>query len=445
MDTEEERLDQVATSFADQLQLLHSDGISLDDIDIRDCIRNLAGGLSEEGLKSDELLKAFRLAATQWKSTEAKAISSATSGVASFSLLDQLQGGFALPVTIDDIQEASSDEERLAVFQKVSYVDDLLPDWTEFRSLLKSSLQSSNGNTAMGYLKLHRKFFDLCRSSAEYDSIAYNLCQNLMEAVIAAIIDSTSSLETENFVCLIQNWRDMFLDLMQRDRYVQSEAMEKDFLLLLRTMSRPNHAIQSFHILALVDPLATWFQSWVQHIAPKHLVYMLEKNSGILPDLLAHIRANVRETSKELTAPIIQASQLQAVAIFSHVLCKTRVSLFPWNLCSNIQLQPLELPELTCSPLDDEDDYQMNLQNPEKTNLDSMVQMFLGALAYDDKDEWKFVCCNAIETLLWGYKYLDINVANTLSSVNKRLQEGTGGSIRESCATRLHEVIGVLE
>jgi hypothetical protein len=449
MEVDQDRIDQIATCFADQLQLLHPDVNSLDDVDIKDYIRNFAGNLAETDLESDNLLKALRLAATKWASRDTKAISSATSGVASFSLLDQLQGGFALPVTIDEINEAASDEERLALFQKISYVDDVLPDWTEVRSLLKSSLQNSNTQIALEYLKLHRKFFGLCRSSAEYDSLAFNLCQNLMEVAITTISDASSGLETDFFIRLMQNWRDMFLDLMQRDRYVvTNEAMETNFLNLLRTIiSRPNHSIQPCHILSLVDPRAMWFQSWVQNVAPKHLVYLLEKNSGVLPDLLRRGRANnnIPETSKELAAPVVHATRLQAVSILSHILCKTRVALFPWNLLSNIQTEPLGLPELASSPADDEDHYQLNLQRPDKKNLDSILQMFLEALTYDDKDEYKLACWTAIETLLWGYKCFDMDAADTLSSVNKSLQESTSESEKEPpFATRLHEVMSVL-
>ena len=497
MERKKERIEQIANSFVYQLQLLKQNGSpsttssSLDDDEvwIQNCIQNFVNdSLSSEKLLLDdseqhELLQyAFASAGRKWKALQndgrggisvSTTATTNNTGLASFSLLDQLNGGgFSLPMSIDEIKEAPSEKERLRLLQKISYIDDILPDFSDYQSLLKSSLESTicTEATKIEYIAIHRKFYDLCRTSSfEYDSIAYHLCQNLLDATLSSLATNkpNSGLDTDFFVALIQNWRDMFLDLLIRDRYMQYEARETTFLLLLRNMDIPsrqrdddgfshNFSFAPVHVLAVVDPLAKWFEAWVRHITPRHLVYLLEKTS-IVPDLLGRAQklfTNDTPTEKDFETnqyPVVRTSQLQAVAILSHILCKTRVTLFPWKQSQNnptltsLGLQDVQTKVSSSSTNgdDDEDDFTVVTATPDTTTLKSMLHFFLECINLkDEMDDWTLICLNAIETLLWGCKYYNIDEIDIQSIIGQIEKTAVEGEIKGACCqARLQELL----
>jgi hypothetical protein len=172
----------------------------------------------------------------------------------SFSWLDQfLQqaagGGGSLLynfVSIDDIVQAPSDQERLIILQKVSHVDDILLDWSQVLPLVrqgllyddiddddvhtimrmeqkeddnnnnnnnkeeeganqKDSSSSSLGSTttkaaaadmALKYLQLHRTWFDQGRMSTEHVGLQYDLCRNVMVAIQKRMVTLLTSCTT---------------------------------------------------------------------------------------------------------------------------------------------------------------------------------------------------------------------------------------------------------
>ena len=99
-------------------------------------------------------------------------------------------------------------------------------DWNEISPLMKQDLLDPSTEHVLEIIKLHRKWFDQGRSSSEYTSLLYSLCQNLIETIVAEVIRSenkpTGEIDgatRELLIALVQNWRDMWLDLMIRDQY----------------------------------------------------------------------------------------------------------------------------------------------------------------------------------------------------------------------------------
>mmetsp|Transcript_44820 Transcript_44820/g.48511 ORF Transcript_44820/g.48511 Transcript_44820/m.48511 type:complete len:490 (-) Transcript_44820:2289-3758(-) len=271
----------------------------------------------------------------------------------SFSLLDHLQGGFSLPMTLGEIQEASSVEERIKLFEKIVYVDDLLMDWKEICHFLTTDLSDSyqvDPQLALQIINLHRKWFDQGRSSDEYTPLLFNICQNVLQILgkILKIEEHETQKSQHNgetrfsyensdetlIISLVQNWRDMWLDLMQRNQYSEDLAQDMEScmsVIFLRT-ARSKKTELAQKVLAMVDPNARWFQSWTNHVTThNYLISLLCKKERIVM-ILSELWIRIQTFREDDKNPPDCAVQLHSISIFSIILCRTRVSQFPWDL-----------------------------------------------------------------------------------------------------------------
>lgn len=335
----------------------------------------------------------------------------------SFSLMDQLQGGFAMPISLEDIEGATSSQERLTVFQKIIYSEDLLMDWNKIYPLLMNDLSASflvNPDLALKLVNLHRKWFSQGRCSNEYTPLLYGICENLLKTLAKTIhlkkseaIQDAASETTQSsvVVALVQNWRDMWLDLMQRNQYSEdlAEEMEK---LLFKLFLKPGSCKMSRiaqKVLALVDPSAAWFQSWTNHVMMNGRLLSLfrtsEGDTKILPECWTYIRS-FPDTGDNDVDDI--PFKLYSTAILSAVLCRTRVSQFPWDALTNAN--PTECLEVTKQSNEGINDF--------RTSIDEMLNLFLNVIAHIllkhtsdndcSNDGLKITVLNGIEAILAG-------------------------------------------
>lgn len=418
----EERIRVQASYIADQLCALFPDGmptISTSDDDDNDkhlqqvetTLQQIMKALHQRMLHSDfgniwlegdngnmsvndTIRIMFRTGVQKWKEEIKKnsvtsinnTSSNRTTAKQSFSLLDQLTGGFAPPITLEEIQEATTSESRFQVFEKVEFIDDLVPDWEEINLILKKELSKTNsdvqqsGTLRRKYLELYRKLYHKCRSSIEYTNIRYDLCHNVLDSIIEHLgtvtgtttgtstiqneelegeekltnIDNDNNTDKEDDMMVryqIQTWYDMFLDLMQCDLYSstfnQIISMEvKMMVLFLRanknctattvTTSSTTTSSKTCPILSSIDYDTKWFQSWINHIHYKDLIPLLEL-CNVLPYLISTIQ--MEKTIDDSTDQLLQQQEEQqeqeqhfALSILIHILEKTRVIHFPWIL-----------------------------------------------------------------------------------------------------------------
>jgi hypothetical protein len=274
---------------------------------------------------------------------------------ASFSLLDQLnqvhRQGLEMPVTMKDIQEANSAQARLKVLKRIEYLDDLMTlEWKQELVLLlrRDLVADENGDcslsssTVIDLIALHRKWFDQGRSSDEYLPIMYDLCENVLQAVTKTAgsdMEGRKGGETANdsvsadsitLICLVQNWQDMWIDLMQRDQYMEdlAESMEGSAMsIFLRGNSEMNRPQQ---IMAMIDPSAHWFYCWAVSVSPQHLLHVMKSNnSRILADIWSQLKHLDGPTSA--LNPAQWAIYFHLVSILAIMLVQTRVLQFPWD------------------------------------------------------------------------------------------------------------------
>lgn len=489
---QEECTQHIASSIALQLDALFPDGYSLDDGPadkansrrlLAECFQNLVESSSSSSsshhhddpsltiYQQDELERSLPIAVQQWKKQQQQvqndgkgkiiAGGSATA-VKSFSLLDQFNsGGFGLPIMIslEELLETPTVPERLEKLQQIQYLEDALPDWKGIQKMLLSGLEycctsenqkndddSTTGSHIVvrkGYLKLHRKWFHEGRSSSEYLGVQYELCCNLSQCITELVASSSSSasllLDKRNdnnnqwMFDLIQNWHDMFLDMMLRDQYSADVAknIESTFLRCLES-SHPEAAttgqddgtrITPAQILALIDPQAHCFATWIHHISPQYLVGQLLDQRQLLPVLWKRCCAR---GSQKLSSNL----RWHSLSILTFILIKTRVALFPWNL--------LLVEETNDNP--------SNIAAAKRQVLDLFLESILSQES--GQPEWRrCVCCNAIDTILSGsgsdtsteqVLFLD-KVTATLT----KLRDGLGGE--SWVVRRLTEIVIELE
>ncbi len=417
---ENERVEAMAISLEEQLSIAYPDGPSffrlansgpgneegngeqIEDARFRASVEQVIDGLAYQS-DIDEFKKAMAIVVHRWKAKNSNDKNSTTAegnkipagAKKSLSLFDQLQGGFALPVTFDQIEEASSTEERLKVFQKIEYLEDLLMDWNKISPLLRMDLSQSfvtNLTHSLELIDLHRKWFHKGRSSSEYTPLLFGICENLLQTLVNVISsaetnvlanDPEASLNTI-VISLVQDWKDMWLDLMQRDQYSEELAgdMEKQMLELF--VGPPGCKVSTLarKELALVDPSAKWFHSWTYQVQTHDHLISLLRDAKALPELWTQMQTfrNIFERTLDDTL-----SELHSTAIVSIVLCRSRLSHFPWDSLINPNLP----------------------KDSETTVIDEMLELFLNTINFlsnADKNEsdLTLTILDGIETILAG-------------------------------------------
>ena len=396
-------MQELATSLALQLHVLFPEGYSRDDDNQRalmqSCCERLVGGAATASHHAvNDLKEAMSLAVEKWKTLQQQQQQQSTtssSGTAkSFSFLDQFGGGFVM-INIEEILEATSLSVRLEKLEKIQYLDDILPHWKDMEMILLEGLRigvlgrnDKERMVAHDYLRLHRKWFHEGRSSPEYLDIQYQLCCNLSKCLQELIQQqeqqSTSMEHGDNngshqhqqqqqqlFLDLLTLWHDMFLDLMQRDCYIQGESMseiESTFVRVLTSSSTSSSSSkahlqegihQPFQILALVDRRAVGLASWIHHLSPHQVVDLCQRQNLLLKvwervfvmkrssSEDAHEEEDQGQEPQEEEEPAIdQASHWYALSVLTHILMQLRVSLFPWYLIGSESTTPAETARL---------------------------------------------------------------------------------------------------
>lgn len=390
----EELVELYLSSLTDQLVVLHSDGPSEGKND-EFIWREMQALLAENDMSTEEELamqEAIPLAIQQWKDATPVSVSKLFEKK-SISLFDQLlRGGFQPPVTIDDIKEAQSAEDRLRVFQRVSYIDDLLLDWNEIKPLLSSDLQESlRSYTAPELIKIHRKYYDLGRASSEYLVLQYGICHNIFDVIVAYAQQDDA--DSDSLLLLIRTWCDILVDLIQRDVFVEDlvGTMESKMLELLlddskyhNTTSTASFRFSAAHVIALVDIRARWFQGWVRCTSLGNLLTLLEKTC-ILPTIISRCCLGSTKTESDNDSITLQlVLRDHSLAILGTVIEKTRVSCFPWHLASSFFY----------------DNEQSIGGKPLRANVDKMVDIFLQPMAIEEPTVSFEICCRALEDII---------------------------------------------
>lgn len=428
MTAKQERIKETASSLADQLSLLFPNHEISYENDVKLCLQNLIDSYHERETNADsfsldysELLAAMDVAVQDWKTRENKPETGKPSST-QFSLLDQLNGGFALPVTAEEIHEASSTEERLSVLKKITYAEDLLEIWGDIKPLLKTELLTTSDNVASEYLRLHRKWFDQSRSSIEYIGLQYDLCQNLMDVVCDISISLGSSVMQDSFICeLIENWHDMFLDLVQRGHYDKDLVGKMELNMILILKGRPTNpsdtesssGIGLVHILALIDPLARWFRGWTDLVSPQHMVSLLER-TGLVACLLNRSYLPTSESQDDISVAN-DALRMQSIVILSSILGRTRIVHFPWHL--------LQQPPSSAGTVSDFRNIEPRCgsNEPGRTEVTVLLDAFIDFLRDDIHIECARICITSIELILHECKRVGLDWNNLLSKVEARV------------------------
>jgi hypothetical protein len=357
-------------------------------------------------------------------------------------LFDQLQGiggGFGPPVSLEEIQDAQSAEERLLIYKKIEYLEDLLLDWNEISPLMKQDLVASSTDHVMEIIKLHRKWFDQGRSSSEYTSLLYSLCQNLIETLVTEVIRSenkpigeTDQSKRTLLIALVQNWRDTWLDLMIRDQYSEALAQEMEVCMLILFLRDAPTEVCGFiqEILALLDPCARWFHSWTDHVGSnQHLISLMRDQTIILPDLRISI-----ERCRDSGGVSSLARFLHSLSVFAITIGRTRVSQFPWNdfnVSSKQELKVKELinwKDLLNAPSSIQNDVSMDDSpgNIDSSSIDQMLDIFITTAESLPRNpsstELKHVFFNGIEVMLAGCKAGGFDFRRRCSKVTSALR-----------------------
>lgn len=346
--TRKERIQELATSLAIQFNALFPEGYSNDDADhraqVQTCFQTLVTTSDHD---FDELKEAMPKAVEEWKMLQQNTSSTSTSKAPSiFSFLDQFGtgGGFVM-VDIQDIVETTSLSRRLEKLKQVQYLEDILSDWNDVREMLREGLRYAGAThedsalVAKEYLGLHRKWFHDGRESTEYLTVQYHLCCNLSECIQEQIqrptpaIDDNIARQQQWLLDLLINWHDMFLDLMQRDQYDKGaiSEMESTYVIVLSSTDEVA-GVQPLQILALVDPRASGFGSWVHFLSPLDVVELISRGNilsimwqrAVAEDESSHITEQQQKLHRTL--------RWYSLSVLTYILMQIRVSLFPWNL-----------------------------------------------------------------------------------------------------------------
>jgi hypothetical protein len=430
--SEEERIQAMALSLEEELTIAFPDGPNNDNINKEEKIRSSLIHMVKEIHRPDEheiLKQAFPIALQNWKSKTSKAMMTkvedpiTTTKPTTFSLFDQLDGigGFGQPVSLEEIQDAPSVEARLEIYKKMVYLEDLSIDWNEISPLLVQDLLESSEEHVFEIIKLHRKWFDQGRSSSEYTPLLYSLCQNMIETIVGEVLRSgktkTSDMDKEKrsiMVTLVQNWRDMWLDLMTRDQYSVDLAQEMEVCMLVLFLRHPPTEVCRLfqEILAFLDPCARWFHGWADHFGSnQRLLYLMKVQTKILPDL--RIRVQTRPDSADIPSLALFFHSLSVVAVTTS---RFRLSQFPWNEFYESYQEEFKLDDLAnwkkainiSSTIQDPTPVNESFDNFDASSIDQMLNIFLSAARLlpnnTSSKQLKFVFFNAIDVILSGCK-----------------------------------------
>ena len=380
--------DRIRSALVENLLLLYPQGPPADEAQIRTWLSQIIQNEAVAMTLPDDYDVAMAQAVEEWK-TQAAANKQqkidnpdqqkTKKQPTSFSLFSQLDSSmFAPRMTLEDFQAVTTTEERLPLFEKVANIDDLTFDWNEVLPLIQDGL---NSHGIMDYAKLHRKWFGQGRASMEHWNSRCDLCQNILTAIMNLVtgsrdtqikdettVGSFLAREQELFSLWIL-WYEMWMDLMQQplihnENTIGSPTMTMGQQVLLLMRNLENSTGYSAHsLLALVDPLASWFQAWAARMTPPELLSVLV-DTDVLPDLWQRCIANedacmiLTEQCQSQSQVLEVAPRQHALSMLRSILVTTRVVLFPasciWENDEPISLKPPSM--LTMESLKDKFD-----------------------------------------------------------------------------------------
>ncbi|CAB9528218.1 expressed unknown protein [Seminavis robusta] len=274
-------------------------------------------------------------------------------------------------------------------------------DWKDVLPILKESTKTVTDPQASvveeqlieGFWMLHRKWFDQGRASGDHLPTRCDLCHNVLNAIIKVVVNNWNSADSwrlqqdDNFtkaqeylIDLWSLWYDMWIDLLQLPVGVDEDigsigTMGYKVLWLSRDMgheatstnnihdnenNKQQTLVYPAHLLALVDPTATWFHAWVVRMTPVELV-RLANFEQVCPDLWQRANTDDGTTKKVFLLQHQSNAVLLPVAMRQHslsmirsILACTRLQWFPaactWENKSSMApkqpQQPLTLDKL---------------------------------------------------------------------------------------------------
>jgi hypothetical protein len=291
----------------------------------------------------------------------------------SFSLLDALtsSGGLASIVGWEQVQQAETAQDKLKRLLTIEYMDDVLPDWNDFRVCLLQGLRETNDTTtAAGYLQLHKRWFGRTRSLLDYQSIQIDLCQNVVTVMVEKQQSAETISETDPTAPLLGLFHVMWMDWMLRGLYVQDDRVWE----IGRTAWNCMQNLNILEQMMTVDPYAHWFYSWMAHFPPQRILELVAaaEDDSFLPSWIDRCQRQLLGK----TAPVDLAFCNYALSILRTILVGTRVALFPWHTLS---------PALTTSE-----------------SVETLFDLFLDTTTIEADKEMIVLCDDALETLLYG-------------------------------------------
>lgn len=456
MTTEQRQLEaeELASSLSETLSLNFPQGSPAHDEKlVKRWLRELAEATASNDTTdgSDMANEIMQLAVEKWKARDPRTIPESTKTTAtSFSLLDQLS---AMPkrVFFDEIEGASTPTERLQLLQQVDHVDDVASDWNKVLEMLFQGLTESDYPS--DYVQLHRKWFDQrSNSSAEYISLQFGLCSNLVKALrqffgtfvfVSVLTDGFEFTADQQLVFeIMQQWHAMWVSAMKNFRVDDANQMARDMMQLMRNLAPATPSkfvLLPAHFMALVDPYANWFALWIGHgVSPSDALNNL-LSTGLLYELMGRLasqghiqwkgQSNVVGTTFILLqkGQDVQVSQLeralwvQALSIIRSILVRTRVVLFPWKeLLAEEPTQVLYTILLDSSPAEKES-FNPVIYDADSVDRVMMVLDYYMEVISNPTSEAKLtaVCCEALETILLGLRD-DENLRNALRAIVDR-------------------------
>lgn len=450
-------MEELASSLSQTLSLHFPEGPPAHDESL---VKRWLGELAQATASDDSNMTAteiMRLAVEQWKTSEPCVTKEATKdAVTSFSLLDQFS---SMPkrVFFDDIEAASTPAEQLALLQQVDHVDDVASDWKKVLEILFVGL--TEGNSINEYIQLHCKWFAQCASCAEYTSLQFGLCSNLVKALrhvfgSHVFVSESTGLEFTDQQQLvfemIQQWHAMWLSSMKNFRMDDCNQMMLEVMQLMRNLAPASPAsfvLLPAHLFALVDPYADWFALWMEHaVLPGDAVESL-LSSGLFHDLLqrcllqGHVawetqpdvgKSNVVMIQEGQDVQVLQLERAlweQSLCMLRSILVSARVAIFPWDKVrdgATFQVPHTCLLAL-CPPAETETKVRVRNDAP-LDDVRSVIGCFLKMI--QDKTAGttiRAICFEGVETILLGLQNdekFGIILSNVLSSLESCKWQG---------------------
>lgn len=229
-------------------------------------------------------------------------------------------------------EEASTAQERLALLQKVEYVDDILPDWDAgVRPFLRQALEDDSDDEKSfcnDAIYLHRKWYQLTRGSGsiEYQALQLDLLENLLLQEFNSLKDSSIKLRIETSL-------DIFADIVDRGILKNQKCCnEIGKRLWTQLLLPPSSTPTVWQIMIDHDAHAVAISKWIigclksEDVVSLLSMTVLGQDGTTATTILEKLLKSAKGGSEQLFEACFSASILRSA------LVTTRVSGFPWHV-----------------------------------------------------------------------------------------------------------------